>query len=191
MGLALALKHKYALLITDIMMPRVDGLTLIAVLRRHSDQIPVLILSAKSSVDERVKGLHAGADDCLVKPFAFNELLARVEALLRRIRTEPAPTELQIENLRIDLLRGQVFRDKTKIVLQPQEYALLVYLMRNKGRVVTRSMIIEQVWQYNMDPLTNVVESRICHLRNKIDRDFSPKLIQTKRGRGYVLRPIT
>lgn len=190
MGLSMALKQKYALLITDVMMPRMDGLALIVALRQHIDQIPVLILSAKSSVDERVEGLHAGADDYLIKPFAFDELLARVEALLRRTRQEPAPTELQIESLRIDLLRGKVFRDKTEIVLQPQEYTLLVYLMRNKGRVVTRSMIIEQVWGYNVDPLTNVVESRICHLRNKIDRDFSPKLIQTIRGYGYALRPL-
>jgi len=189
-GLAKISAHDYELLITDLMMPGLDGLTLIATLRQMGNQLPLLILSAKSSVNERIEGLQAGADDYLVKPFSFDELLARVEALLRRTRPEAASTELQVENLRVDLLCGKVFREDVEIELQPQEYMLLVYLMRNKGRSVTRSMIIKQVWQYNMDPLTNVVESRICHLRNKIDRGFSPKLIQTIRGYGYALRTM-
>jgi len=189
-GLAMASACKYEMLITDLMMPGLNGLTLIATLRRLGNSLPVLILSAKSNVNERIEGLQAGADDYLVKPFSFDELLARVDALLRRTRPEAVSTELQVENLRIDLLRGKVFRNDFEIELQPQEYMLLVYLMRNKGRTVTRSMIIRQVWQYNIDPLTNVVESRICHLRNKIDHGFSPKLIQTIRGRGYALRPL-
>ena len=189
-GLEMVLSKNHGLLISDLMLPEMDSLNLIKELRKNNGQLPVLILSAKSSVDERVEGLHAGADDYLVKPFAFDELLARVEALLRRIRQEPAATELQVENLRVDLLRGKVFRNETEIEIQPQEYALLVYLMRNKGRIVTRSMIIKEVWEYNVDPLTNVVESRICHLRGKIDRGFSPKLIQTIRGYGYALRSV-
>jgi two-component system OmpR family response regulator len=182
--------NNYALLVSDLMLPEMDGLELIEKLRRNGGLLPVLILSAKSSVDERVEGLHAGADDYLVKPFAFDELLARVEALLRRTRPEPASTELQVENLRVDLLRVKVFRDETEIEIQPQEYSLLVYLMRNQGRIVTRSMIIKEVWEYNVDPLTNVVESRICRLRGKIDRGFFPKLIQTIRGYGYALRAM-
>ena len=187
-GLEQASSHEFDLLVTDLMLPRMDGLSVISALRQRGDSTPVLILSAKSKVDERVEGLHAGADDYLVKPFSFDELVARIEALLRRSRSEAMPTQLCLENLRVDLLSGKVFRDETEIELQPQEYALLVFLMRNKGRVVTRQMIIEQVWRYNIDPLTNVVESRICRLRNKIDRGFEPKLIQTQRGIGYVLR---
>lgn len=189
-GLARAGAEPYALLICDLMLPKMDGLSLIESLRRRGNRMPVLILSAKTLVEERVEGLHAGADDYLTKPFAFDELSARVEALLRRSRVEPPAAEIRVENLRVDLLQGKVFRDETEIQLQPQEFALLVFLMRNKGRVVTRSMIIEQVWHYNIDPLTNVVESRICRLRNKIDRSFSPKLIQTVRGYGYALRTM-
>ncbi len=189
-GLARAGTEPYALLICDLMLPNMDGLSLIESLRRRGNRMPVLILSAKTLVEERVEGLHAGADDYLTKPFAFDELSARVEALLRRSRVEPPAAEIRVENLRVDLLQGKVFRDETEIQLQPQEFALLVFLMRNKGRVVTRSMIIEQVWHYNIDPLTNVVESRICRLRNKIDRSFSPKLIQTVRGYGYALRTM-
>ncbi|WP_372846086.1 response regulator transcription factor [Pontiella sp.] len=189
-GMALAVAREYELLVTDLMMPQLDGLSLIAALRKYNEHLPVLILSAKSNVSERVEGLLAGADDYLTKPFAFDELVARVAVLLRRTRLDTPPSDLRVENLRVDLLGGKVFRDATEIELQPQEYALLVYLMRNAGRVVTRSMIIEQVWHYNVDPLTNVVESRICHLRNKVDRDFSPKLIQTIRGYGYALKAM-
>ena len=189
LGLSAAAASGFDLLVTDLMLPEMDGLTLISRLRLQGNPLPTLILSAKGSVEERVEGLHTGADDYLVKPFAFDELLARIEALLRRTRPETAATELRTENLRIDLLRGKVFRDATEIEIQPQEYALLVYLMRNKGRTVTRSMIIQEVWRFEMDPLTNIVESRICRLRGKVDRGFSPKLIQTIRGYGYALRP--
>jgi two-component system OmpR family response regulator len=150
----------------------------------------VLILSAKGSVNERIEGLQAGADDYLPKPFSFDELAARIDALLRRSRMDAAPTVLEMEDLRIDLLEGKVFRGDTEIMLQPQEYALLVYLMRNRGRIVTRSMVLHDVWHYNADPLTNVVESRICKLRRKIDSGFSPKLIRTVRGSGYEIRPM-
>ncbi|WP_372794285.1 response regulator transcription factor [Pontiella sp.] len=189
-GLSRAEADPYALLICDLMLPKLDGLSLIETLRRRGSRLPVLVLSAKTLVEERVEGLHAGADDYLTKPFAFDELNARVEALLRRSRVEPPAPEIRVENLRVDLLQGKVFRDESEIELQPQEFALLVFLMRNHGRVVTRSMIIEQVWHYNVDPLTNVVESRICRLRNKVDRSFSPKLIQTVRGYGYALRTM-
>lgn len=189
-GLALAREGNYDLLVTDLMLPGLDGLSLVAQLRKKNLRIPVLVLSAKGSVSERVEGLQAGADDYLPKPFAFDELLARIDALLRRTRMDAKPTVLEVEDLRVDLLLGKVFRGEAEIELQPQEYALLVYLMRNRGRVVTRTMILEEVWQYNIDPLTNVVESRICKLRKKIDGCFSPKLIQTIRGSGYAIRPM-
>ncbi len=188
-GLEMLNAGRFDLLVTDLMLPGMDGLELIAYLRRQGNRLPTLILSAKSSVEERVEGLHTGADDYLVKPFAFDELLARVEALLRRTRPEPASTELRVANLRVDLLRNRVFRGDAEIEMQPQEYALLLYLMRNKGRIVTRSMLIKEVWQFDIDPMTNIVESRICRLRGKVDRGFSPKLIQTVRGYGYALRP--
>jgi len=187
-GKSYLLKNKYDLLITDLMLPKLDGISLINQIKPNLKDLPILILSAKTSVDERVLGLRSGADDYVSKPFAFDELIARVEALLRRTKKENTPTELQVANLRMDLLSGKVYRDAEEIILQPQEYALLLFLMKNRGRVVTRSMIIKQVWNYNIDPLTNVVESRICLLRNKIDKPFSPKLIQTIRGYGYALR---
>lgn len=180
----------YHLLLTDLMLPRVDGLSLLSVLRQKNPKLSALVLSAKGSVDDRIEGLRAGADDYLPKPFSFDELAARVEALLRRYQGDAEPTVLEEENLRIDLLLGKVFRGETEIVLQPQEYALLVYLMRNRGRIVSRSMVLHDVWHYNADPLTNVLESRISSLRKKIDADFYPKLIQTIRGRGYEIRPV-
>jgi len=188
-GLARAAAGKYGLLITDRMLPGIDGLALVAALRRDHAAIPVLVLSAKGRVDERVEGLQAGADDYLIKPFAFDELLARIEALMRRARLDALPTVLEVEDLRVDLLQGKVMRSGHEIALQPQEYALLVYLMRHRGRVVSKMTILEEVWQYNMDPLTNVVESRICKLRKKIDSGFTPRLIQTIRGSGYAIRP--
>jgi two-component system OmpR family response regulator len=189
-GLVLAERRAYSLLITDLMLPGRDGLSLVTALRQNNARIPVLVLSAKSSVNERIEGLRAGADDYLVKPFSFGELLARMDALLRRARMEPVPTVLEVEDLRVDLLSGKVFRAETEIELQPQEYALLVYLMRNRGRIISRTAILAEVWQYNIDPLTNVVESRICKLRKKVDGDFGPRLIQTIRGQGYALRPV-
>ncbi|MBN2686101.1 MAG: response regulator transcription factor [Pontiellaceae bacterium] len=187
---AAAEEKTYSLLITDLMMPNMDGFALLSALRCRNPKLPVLILSAKGSIDERIKGLRAGADDYLPKPFSFDELTARVDALLRRSRQHAEPEELAEADLCVDLLTQKVFRGETEIELQPQEYALLVYLMRNRGRIVTRSMVLHDVWHYNVDPLTNVVESRICRLRKKIDTGFSPKLIQTVRGSGYEIRPV-
>lgn len=189
-AIELAVAKTYSLLVTDLMLPGQDGLSLLAALRRTNPKLPVLVLSAKGSVDERIEGLQAGADDYLPKPFSFDELAARIDALLRRSRMDAEPETLVELDLRVDLLAGKVFRGDTEIDLQPQEYALLVYLMRNRGRVVTRSMVLHDVWHYNADPLTNVVESRICKLRRKIDLGFSPKLIQTVRGCGYEIRPL-
>ena len=148
----------------------------------------VLILSARDSVDDRVQGLHTGSDDYLTKPFAFSELLARVQALIRRAGGISEPTRLTVGNLSLNLLTREVVRDGRKIELQPMEYSLLEYLLRNAGRVVSKTMIMEHVWDYNFDPQTNVVEARISRLRDKIDREFSPKLIHTIRGAGYVIR---
>jgi two-component system OmpR family response regulator len=184
--------RKYDLLITDLMLPGMDGLKLIQQLRAEARSIPVLVLSSKGSVAERVEGLDLGADDYLAKPFAFDELLARVSSLLRRSRlgaSLPASPLLEAADLKVDLLSGKVFRGGAEIELQPQEYALLVYLLRNKGQTVTRSMILREVWSYQAGSLNNVVESRICRLRNKIDKGFSKKLVQTIRGRGYVIAP--
>jgi DNA-binding response OmpR family regulator len=187
-GLELALGGRYDAAIIDIMLPGLDGLSIIDRLRQQRNKLPVIILSAKRSVDERVEGLQAGGDDYLTKPFAFSELLARVHALIRRATESTEPTGITIGDLAIDLLKHEVRRGNRKIELQPREFALLAYLARNAGRVVSKTMIMENVWDYNFDPQTNVVESRICRLRDKIDRDFDQPLIQTIRGVGYVLR---
>ena len=173
--------------VVDIMLPEIDGLTLVQTARRENVTTPVLILSAKSSVDDRVKGLQSGGDDYLVKPFAFAELLARLQALIRRAGRVSEPTSLTVGSLRMDLLGRKVERDGRAIELQPREFALLEYLMRSAGRVVSKTMIMEHVWDYNFDPETNVVEARICRLRDKLDRGSSAKLIHTIRGAGYVL----
>jgi DNA-binding response OmpR family regulator len=170
------------------MLPRLDGLTLIDELRKRKALTPVLILSAKRSVDDRVRGLQAGGDDYLTKPFSFVELLARVQALIRRASREPEPTRLVAGELVIDLLAREVTRAGTRIDLQPREFALLEYLMRNAGRVVSKTMILAHVWGYGFDPLTNVVDVLVSRLRNKVDRDFEKKLIQTHRGVGYALK---
>jgi len=186
-GLLMALVEPYDAAIVDIMLPKLDGLTLIEELRIHKIRTPVIVLSAKASVDDRIKGLHAGGDDYLVKPFAFSELLARIQALIRRANNISEPTTLTVSDLSIDFVRRKVFRGEKEIELQPKEFALLEYLMRNSGRVVSKTMIMEHVWDYNFDPQTNVVEARICRLRDKIDRAFDRKLIHTLRGVGYVL----
>lgn len=173
--------------VVDIMLPRMDGLTLIQELRSNDVMTPVIILSAKQTVDDRIKGLHAGGDDYLVKPFAFSELLARVQALVRRATATSEPMRLSVGDLSMDLVRRKVSRAGQAIDLQPKEFALLEYLMRNAGRVVSKTMIMEHVWEYNFDPQTNVVEARICRLRDKIDRGFEQKRIHTVRGVGYVL----
>jgi two-component system OmpR family response regulator len=187
-GLHLALTEPYDLAIVDLMLPKLDGLTLIEKVRENKINTPVLILSAKRSVDDRVDGLKKGSDDYLVKPFAFSELLARVQALIRRSTLVTTPTELKVADLTLDLHTRRVFRDDKEIVLQPLEFSLLEYLMRNSGRVVSKTMIMEHVWDYNFSPQTNVVEARICYLRDKIDKNFDVKLIHTVRGVGYVLK---
>ena len=187
-GLHLALTEPYDIAVVDLMLPKVDGLTLIEEVRRNNINTPVLILSAKRSVDDRVKGLKTGSDDYLVKPFAFSELLARVQALIRRSTQVTAPSELKVADLTLDLNARKVFRADEEIFLQPLEFSLLEYLMRNAGRVVSKTMIMEHVWDYNFSPQTNVVEARICYLRDKIDKNFVRKLIHTVRGVGYVLK---
>jgi two-component system OmpR family response regulator len=187
-GLQMALSSSYDAAVIDIMLPGLDGLAIIDQLRQRRITLPVIILSAKRSVDERVEGLRAGGDDYLTKPFAFSELLARIQALIRRANNTPEPTGITVGNLSIDLLTRVVMRGDNKIALQPREFSLLEYLARNAGRVVSKTMIMEHVWDYNFDPQTNVVESRICRLRDKIDKGFSPPLIHTVRGIGYVLK---
>lgn len=187
-GLDMALTEPYDAVVVDIMLPKMDGLSLIGRLRREKVMTPVIILSAKSEIDDRVRGLQIGGDDYLGKPFAFSELLARVQALIRRASGAGEPTRLTCGDLTIDILTRDVLRGGKKIDLQPLEYSLLEYLMRNAGRVVSKTMIMEHVWDYHFDPQTNVVEARICRLRDKVDRDFPEKMIHTVRGVGYVLR---
>jgi two-component system OmpR family response regulator len=187
-GLHLALHEPYDAAIIDVMLPKRDGLSLIEVLRGNKVNTPVIILSAKRSVDDRVKGLQIGSDDYLTKPFAFSELLARVQALIRRATGAPEATRLTAGDLSIDLLSREVVRGGKKIELQPREFALLEYLMRNVGRVVSKTMIMAHVWNYDFDPQTDVVDVLICRLRGKVDREFDEKMIHTIRGVGYVLR---
>ena len=187
-GLHLAVTESYDALIIDIMLPKLDGLTVIEKLRGQHINTPVIILSAKRSVDDRVRGLEKGSDDYLTKPFAFSELLARLQALIRRSSGITEPTRLKVGDLSLDLLTREVFRAGESIELQPREFALLEYLMRNAGRIVSRTMIMEHVWNYNFDPQTNVVEARMTRLRDKIDRSHNKKLIHTIRGVGYVIK---
>ncbi len=187
-GYEMAFDNPYDVMIVDIMLPEMDGITLIKNIRKENNNTPIIILSARDRVDDRVNGLHAGADDYLTKPFAFSELLARIQALIRRAGNVTDPVKLSYEDLSVDILKRQVKRGKATIDLQPLEFSLLEYLLRNRERVVSRTMIMEHVWNYNFDPMTNVVEARICRLRDKIDKDFEPKLIHTVRGAGYVLK---
>jgi two-component system OmpR family response regulator len=187
-GLDMALSESYDAAIIDIMLPKLDGLTLIDQMRSNNIKTPVLILSAKHSVEDRVKGLQTGSDDYLTKPFAFSELLARIHALIRRGSNLSDPKLLEIADLKVNLLTHEVTRNNEKIELQPREYVLLVYLLRNKGKIVSKTMIMEHVWDYNFDPQTNVVEARVCRLRDKIDRAFDIKLIHTIRGVGYAIK---
>ncbi len=188
MGMHLALTEPYDAAIIDLMLPKLDGLSLIDQMRREKIETPVIILSARGSVDDRVKGLQTGGDDYLTKPFAFSELLARVQALIRRSTNVSEPTKLTVADVTINLVTREVVRAGKTIGLQPLEFSLLEYLMRNAGRVVSKTMIMEHVWDYYFDPQTNVVESRIYKLREKIDKGFSKKLIHTVRGVGYVLK---
>ncbi len=187
-GLHLALTEPYDAAIIDIMLPRMDGLKLIENMRRERLKTPVIILSAKGEVDDRVKGLQIGADDYLTKPFAFSELLARLQALIRRSSDVSEPTKLAVADISMNLITRDVVRAGKKIDLQPLEFSLLEYLLRNAGRVVSKTMIMEHVWDYYFDPQTNVVESRIYKLREKIDKEFPTRLIHTVRGVGYVLK---
>ena len=179
------------LAVVDLMLPGLDGLSLIDAVRKRGLNFPVLILSAKQSVDDRVRGLESGGDDYLTKPFAFAELLARVQALLRRSSSAAEPTELRVGDLVIDLLARRVTRAGQPVELRPREFALLEYLARQSGRVVSKTMILSRVWSYTFDPRTNVVDVLVCRLREKIDRPFEPKLLHTRRGMGYVLAPDT
>ena len=187
-GLEAALQQPYDVAIVDLMLPKRDGLAVIDTLRRRGLTTPVLILSARRSVDDRVRGLQAGGDDYLTKPFAFAELLARVQALVRRASLSPEPTTLTIGDLSLDLLTRKVARAGTSIDLRPREFALLEYLMRNAGKVVSKTMILSHVWDYNFDPQTNIVDVLVSRLRDKIDRPFETKRLHTVRGVGYVVR---
>ncbi|MFA6241142.1 MAG: response regulator transcription factor [Candidatus Hydrogenedentales bacterium] len=187
-GFHLATTEQFDVAVVDIMLPKLDGISLIEDLRRQNVNTPVLILSAKQSVSDRVAGLQSGGDDYLTKPFAFSELLARIQALIRRARSVAEPTSLTVGDLEMDLLKREVSRAGSAIELQPREFALLEFLARNAGRVVSKTMIMEHVWGYNFDPQTNVVEARISRLRDKVDKGFDTTLIHTVRGVGYVLR---
>jgi len=188
-GLALAGTVSYDALVLDLMLPKLDGLAVLRQLRAEKILTPVLILSAKATVDDRVKGLQAGGDDYLTKPFAFSELLARLQALIRRATHTAEPTKLSAGDLMMDLLTREVTRSGKPIDLQAREFALLELLLRHPGRVVTKTMTLEHLWDYSFDPQTNVVDVLVHRLRAKVDKDFPVKLIHTIRGVGYVLKP--
>jgi two-component system OmpR family response regulator len=187
-GLNLALDGNYDVLIVDRMLPKLDGLTVIGRLREKAIDVPVLILSALGQVDDRVKGLRAGGDDYLPKPYSFSELLARGEVLSRRRGGRSEETVLRVGDLQLDRLSHEVRRGSQEIVLQPREFRLLEYLMRHAGQVVTRTMLLENVWDYHFDPQTNVIDVHISRLRSKIDKGFSQPLLHTIRGAGYMIR---
>jgi two-component system, OmpR family, response regulator len=187
-GAEMAIKGSYDAAIVDVMLPRLDGLALIDRIRARGVRTPVLILSARRTVDDRVKGLQAGGDDYLTKPFAFAELLARLQALIRRSTGQTEPTRLSLGDLSLDLLTRRAERAGQPIELRPREYELLEYLLRHQDRVLTKTMILSHVWGYNFNPGTNVVDVLVSRLREKIDRDFEPKLLHTVRGVGYVLK---
>lgn len=188
-GLFLATTETYDALVVDRMLPELDGLTIIKTIRGAGNTTPVLILSALGEVDDKVKGLKAGGDDYLVKPFAFTELLARIEAISRRRSNAEvqSETKLYAQDLELDLLSRKVFRSGKMVDLQSREFALLEYLLRHKGQIVTRTMLLEQVWDYNFDPQTNVIDVHISRLRAKIDKGFAQPIIKTIRGTGYCI----
>lgn len=187
-GLSMAQTNPYDAAIVDIMLPGKDGLSLVQELRSLKINLPVIFLSARASVDDRIKGLQSGGDDYLVKPFAFSELLARIQALIRRASQTAEPSTLTVADLQMNLITRKVTRGQVDIDLQAREFALLEYFMRNPGRFISKTMILEHVWDYSFDPQTNVVDVLVCRLRNKIDRDFETKMIHTLRGVGYVLK---
>jgi len=187
-GLFMATNESYDAAVIDIMLPGRDGLSIIAAMRQAKLATPVIILSAKRSVEDRIQGLQTGGDDYLVKPFTFAELLARVQALIRRSSRVTEPSRLTVGGLSIDLITRAAVRSGQTVELQPREFSLLEYLMRHSGRVVSKTMILEHIWNYHFDPQTNVVDVLVCRLRNKIDRDYEHKLIHTIRGVGYVIK---
>lgn len=186
-GYQRAVSETFDAAVLDVMLPGMDGLSLVSKLRSRQNNLPVIMLSARKEVDDRIFGLQAGADDYLVKPFAFSELLARIQTITRRNQPDINSRYINIGDLCIDIASRRVTRGEKRIDLQPREYSLLEYLARHKGRVVSKIMIIENVWEFNFDPQTNIVETRICRLREKVDKDFDLKLIHTVRGVGYVL----
>jgi two-component system OmpR family response regulator len=187
-GLHLAEGERWDVVILDRMLPGgIDGLSILQTIRQLQKTTPVLVLSALASLDERVRGLHSGGDDYLTKPFAFSELLARVQALMRRSGLQEEVSELWIADLKLDLRRRRAERASKPITLQPREFRLLEYLVRHQGQVVTRTMLLESVWDYHFDPQTNVIDVQISRLRQKIDKDFSPPLLHTVRGAGYMM----
>lgn len=186
-GLHLALNEAFDAAIIDIMLPKLDGLSLIKKLRQKKVMTPVIVLSAKDSVDDRIKGLRSGSDDYMIKPFSLSELIVRVQSLIRRANAVSEPTSLIVGDLSLDLLSRKITRKGREIKLKPKEFSLLEYLMYNSGKVVSKEMIMEHVWDYSFDPGTNVVESQICRLRNKIECSDDNKLIHTVKGIGYVL----
>lgn len=187
-GLTLFLDNTYDAAVVDIMLPSMDGLTIIETIRKRGISTPVLILSAKRTVDDRIKGLQQGGDDYMVKPFSFGELLARIQALIRRDSRAVDSHSLNVADLNMDLLSREVTRQGQRIDLPAKEFSMLEYLVRNQGRIVSKTSILENVYDYSFDPQTNVVDVLVCRLRNKVDRDFDPKLIHTVRGMGYVLK---
>jgi len=187
-GFHLALTETYDAAVLDLMLPKLDGLSIIEGLRRQKINTPVIILTAKRSVDDRVHGLQAGGDDYLTKPFAFSELLARLQALIRRATGAPEPTQLRVGRLSMNLLKREVVYADKKLELQPREFALLEYLMRHAGEVISKTMILEHVWGYDFEPQTNVVDVLVCRLRKKLETESGEPLIHTMRGLGYVLR---
>ena len=188
-SLSLCRSVNYDSIVLDIMLPKLDGLSVLRTLRREKKLVPVLLLSAKASVDNRVTGLQAGADDYLTKPFAFSELLARLQALIRRATHVAEPTTLAVGDLSMNLLTREVLRDGQKIDLQSREFALLELLMRHPGRPITKTMILEHIWDYSFDPQTNVVDVLVHRLRSKLEKGFPSKIVHTIRGVGYVLKP--
>ena len=187
-GLFMAVEQEFDVLVVDRMLPELDGLSLVRSLRAAGKTAPVLFLSALTEVSDKVDGLRAGGDDYLAKPFAFSELLARIEVLARRADSSPADTQLRIADLEMDTVRRKVSRAGKRIDLQPREFRLLEYLLRHAGQVVTRTMLLENVWDYHFDPQTNVIDVHISRLRGKVDKEFDQQLLHTVRGAGYSLR---
>jgi len=186
-GVHAALHMQYDLIVLDILLPKMDGKKVLKKIRSMDIQTPVIFLTAKDSESDIVQGLNLGADDYLTKPFSFNELLARIQAIIRRDKAVTHPSRLQMANLILEPDGHRVFREKTRIELTPKEYVLLEFFMRHPGQIITRTMISEKVWDYHFDTSTNIIDVHVSHLRNKIDKDFEPKLLHTVKGVGYVL----